>query len=523
MRTHLKNLQWSGTPVWALFLIVALIMVATHPVQAKMADSDRYVFSNLADQVMPSVVTVHVKLKMKAQHKNLSPEDRERMDDFLRRFFGEDPDLDEFFKRQDSPPGEGEGQDEGDEDDEDSWTYPSASGSGVIVSEDGYILTNHHVISNRVGKAESDNIEIEIVLHDGSKIENDAVEIVDSHSLSDLALLKIDRKGLQYMKWGDSEALRIGERVAALGSPLNLRETITQGIVCAKGRGMGLAGMIQTDAVINPGSSGGALVNMDGELVGINRLISTNTGRWQGYGFAIPSNDAHRFFDQIMTEGRVRYGYIGVMMGSPLKDTPETREALGLDKDLKGVLVVGVPAGGPAEKAGVQIGDFIVGADDETIERDEDLLRYVARQDVGSTIRLKILRSDEDREVHEKTLKVKVAERDEQKIRDQFQPHGRRGPQTPDEEEKTGILADLGLRVERSDDPKGVRIEQVRPRSTAWRAGLRDGDVILEIDKQRVKDPGALEKVFEKGEKDDVHWMIVERAGRRQMVTIKGK
>ncbi|MCL5270284.1 MAG: trypsin-like peptidase domain-containing protein [bacterium] len=279
-------------------------------------NDDRFLFANLADQVIPSVVTVYVKRDLK---RNMTPEELRQFEQFRRFFQGPDNPFQgspfEFFFGPDQGQ-EPDQQDPGNEnphapDGENNPFLQQASGSGVIISADGYIITNWHVVGDK-----DQGTSITVVFSDNSELDNNHVKLVESNRLLDLALLKVDRKGLKPIQWGDSDKLRIGERVACVGSPLDLRETVTQGIVCAMHRNVdiGIGDMIQTDAVINPGSSGGAMVNLEGQLVGINRLITSRTGWWQGYGFAIPANDVRYFTDQVIRTGHFTAGYIGIEM-----------------------------------------------------------------------------------------------------------------------------------------------------------------------------------------------------------------
>lgn len=480
----------------------------------------RYVFADLAERVIPSVVTVYVKRDLK---KELSPEQLNKLEQY-RRFF-EDPQMRQFFSPfspgpQQSPQMPSPGQ-PGQEEEENDFMIQKGSGSGVIISEDGYILTNWHVVGNK-----KDQAEIRVVLSDDTELSGKDVQLIDSSPLIDLALLKVNRKGLHPLQWGNSDTLRIGERVSAIGSPLDLRLTITQGIISAKHRevGMGLGDMLQTDAVINPGSSGGPLVNLDGQLIGINRMIATpsQSGRWEGYGFAIPSNDAKYFANEVMTKGRVSYGYIGVMMASELQDTGKMREAIGLGKDQKGVLVMGVNPDTPAAKAGLQEGDLITAADGTKIEDSGDLLGYVARRGIGSTIKFTVLRAGESKTPKEMTVKVTVAERPSE---DNLLPGQKKSPEKESPKlDELGKNA-LGLVVEPYDKEgtQGLQITSIRPNSAAARAGLQEGDVLLKLNRMALKSPADLNKAVQGHPQGRPHLLQFMREGRTLLTPLDEK
>lgn len=504
---HRSN-HW--TPAFA-FLAAALMVMLGSPVVAPAANSEnvsgRYIFAELADQVLPSVVTVYVKKNVLSA---MSEEERQRLERF-REFFENSPFGDML-------PEMPENLDPEDEDAE-QWMR-KAAGSGVIVSEDGYIITNWHVAGGK-----EDDVELTVVLYDDTKISGDQVEVVYSDSLLDLALLKIDRDGLTPIEWGNSETLRIGERVAAIGSPLDLRRTITQGIVCAKGRnvGPGLGRLIQTDAVINPGSSGGPLVNLLGELVGINRLITTRTGWWQGYGFALPGNDVKHFYEVVREQGEYTHGYIGVYMASEVEDTPKMREALGIDPDRKGVLVTRVTPDSPAEKAGLQAGDFIVRAGDAPIQNPEDLLNYVTRQSVGDSITLKILRSQEDAEQAKPLeVEVKIVERPSGEELAALQ----RGESFESLRAPHQALArDFGMTLQpfERETLKGLRVTQMRRGSPAAEAGLRPGDVIVRFDRKPVSSLEDLQEAVEHHPEGRPHLVQYVRDGRASITAIEAE
>ncbi len=275
-------------------------------------------------------------------------------DPFFRYFFGDDADLFGWRDRR-----------------------STSLGSGVVVSQDGYILTNNHVVGDS-------SVEITVALHDKRELR---ARVVGLDPLTDIALLKVDANGLRTVPWGDSSKLRVAEWVLAVGNPFQLNQTVTLGIVSAVGRAnVGVAAyedFIQTDAAINPGNSGGALINARGELVGINTAIYSQSGGYQGVGFAVPSNLARRVMDDLIKHGEVRRGSLGYLEVSPL--TTRVAEQLGVPGD-KGVLVSRMTRSSAAYEAGIRPGDVIVSANGQPIADAGQLVRLVADAPVGSTI-----------------------------------------------------------------------------------------------------------------------------------------
>jgi len=259
-------------------------------------------------------------------------------------------------------------------------------GSGVIISADGYVVTNNHVVGDNVRSA-----DVTIALPDKREIKG---RIIGADPMTDIALLKIGVTGLPVVPWGDSSQLKVGEWVLAIGSPFQLSQTVTAGIVSATGRAnMGFAqyeDFIQTDAAINPGNSGGALINTRGELVGINTGIYSESGGYQGIGFAVPSNLARRVVDDLMRYGEVRRGSIGSVRIERL--TTEYADELGVP-NTNGALIVSMGRGSAAYDAGLRPGDVVVGFNGQAIDDPSQFLRLVADAKVGSTASVKVLRS----------------------------------------------------------------------------------------------------------------------------------
>jgi S1-C subfamily serine protease len=501
-------------------------------VEARSDDAmGRYVFADLADRVLPSVVTVYVQRKYKHSDLGLNPFKRfernpRQLDPF--KFFL-DPERNDLFRREDRP-GEG-GSDQGspEEKSEEQFLMLPSSGSGVIVSEDGYLLTNQHVVGDP-----DDEPKISIVLHDDTKIDSDDIELIWTHELVDLAVLRIKTKGLKLrpIEWGKSGDLRIGERVAAIGSPLDLRRTITQGIVCADNRDVHASrsssqewgGLIQTDAVINPGSSGGPLVNLDGQMVGINRVISSTDGRWQGYGFALPTDDIRHFYNQLIEEGEVQMGYIGVSMINLDQIPPELTEALGLDMNLDGVLVVEAREGEPAQKAGIRKHDFITSVDQQKISSATDLLHMIARKPVGSKVKISVLRGNDNDELEKEEFSFRLSARPSPseltKMKDPIVEPVPAEEAEPDEAE----FEELGISVDpdTEDGEKGLRVTYVDPRSKAAQAGIKEGDLLLELNRLRLKSQRDISRGLERrADSKRNHLFSYIRNGKEMIGVIK--
>lgn len=263
------------------------------------------------------------------------------------------------------------------------------TGSGVIISEDGYIITNNHVIE----RAE----EILVTLNDGQEYR---AEIVGRDPSTDIALIKVEAEELPYLSFSDSDQLKVGQWVLAVGNPFNLTSTVTAGIVSAKGRNIGIIdersaieSFIQTDAAVNPGNSGGALVNVAGELVGINSAISTHTGSFEGYSFAVPSNLARKVVEDLMEYGRVQRAFIGVN----IRDlSPRLSEELEIDR-LKGVYIAGVTDNGAAEEAGIEQGDVLIAVNGRSVNSSAELQEMIGAKRPGEEVMVTVLREGQEK------------------------------------------------------------------------------------------------------------------------------
>ncbi|MCF8076081.1 MAG: DegQ family serine endoprotease [Desulfotignum sp.] len=360
-------------------------------------------------------------------------------------------------------------------------------GSGFIISKDGYIVTNHHVIKGAD--------EIKVILHD--KTELDA-EIVGTDPMTDLALIKVDAKNLQPLKFGKSSEAAIGSWVVAIGSPFGLEQTVTAGIISAKGRIIGSGpydDFIQTDASINPGNSGGPLLNLEGEVIGINTAI-VRSG--QGIGFAIPSDLATGIIDQLIDTRQVSRGWMGV----GIQDiTPELAEYYDIDST-GGVYVAKVYEDNPAHEAGIKSGDVILEVNGQKIETSRDLSLTIANLKVEETVDVKIIR-----EGKEKTVKVKL---------------GKRPDQDPEMMASLNEFDSFGFKFKELDAPtaqrlgypeevKGLIVTELKPDSPADSSGVRTGDLLMELNRQRITDLTSYHEVLSRIEKGRAAQLLFRR------------
>jgi len=374
-------------------------------------------------------------------------------------------------------------------------------GSGVIVSPDGYILTNHHVIKNAD--------KIKVVLSDHREFDG---KVVGTDPKTDLAVIKIDAEDLPTISWGDSDRLRVGEIVIAIGNPYRLGHTVTMGIVSAVGRAnVGIADyedFIQTDAAINPGNSGGALVNARGELVGINTAIFSTTGGYQGIGFAIPSNMARRVMKSLIEKGRVIRGWLGV---SIQQITPELARQFHL-KEERGSLVADVLEGSPAEKAGIMRGDVIIEYDGRRVDEPYYLRNMVASTPPGTEVEIKVIRDGRI-----ETLWVTIGElpSEAEGGKDMYE-NALRGVSVQE------LTPELHEEMDIPERIRGVVISDIEHDSPAAMR-LRKGDVILEINRKAISSVEEYEAVVSRIKKDEDILLLIYRNGSTLFVTISGK
>ena len=376
-------------------------------------------------------------------------------------------------------------------------------GTGVIVSADGYILTNNHVVRNAD--------KLTVTLSDNREFD---AEVIGADDKTDLAVVKIDASGLLPAELGDSDDINVGEWVLAMGNPFGLSQTVTAGIISAKGRAnVGIADyedFIQTDAAINPGNSGGPLVNLDGQVIGINTAIATENGGYQGVGFAIPANMARQIRDDIIKHGRVVRGWLGVVIQDLNEDLAKS---FGFDST-DGVLVGDVPAGGPAAKAGLEPGDIIVKIDGKPVVNMNKLRNMVAAVAPGTEVKVDVFREGEH-----KTFTVKIGELDSAALAG-FTSGG-----------SAGDLDDLGLGLQTLspeaatqlgiEGEKGVLVTSVTPGSVAERAGLHARDVIVGVGTQRVHDMDDFRSALGTYDLDAGVRLRVKSSGMQRYVLLK--
>jgi serine protease Do len=375
-----------------------------------------------------------------------------------------------------------------------------ALGSGVIISNKGYILTNNHVVAN------ADTIEVE--LYDGTK---QKAKLIGTDPSTDLAVIKIDpTPAMKYAPLGDSDTLRVGEWVVAIGSPRGFDWTVTAGIISAKHRtGIGALGpagyedFIQTDAAINPGNSGGPLINLNGEVIGINSLIISASQGSEGMGFAIPSNMAREISESLIKHGKVIRGYMGVN----IQDfTPDMAKGLKLKGQTKGAIVTEVVPGGPAEKAGVEQGDIIIKFSGNPVENSSQLRNLVAKTDPGAAAKVTLLRNGQEMELSLTVGDLSKAQKEVQlQVGDQLLG-------VSVEKVTPQIAEEMGL-----SKAAGVIITSVAPGSPAERAGLIKGDIIYRVGNAEVNDSKEFSRYIAQAAKEGGALLLVRDAQSRNV------
>ena len=391
-------------------------------------------FAVVADKAMPA--TVFIKTVIEApQQQYLNPFEMFG-DDFFHRFFGQ-----QFGRGQQQPQ-----------------QQQLMGGSGFLITDDGYIVTNYHVIK--------DATQILVTLGDGREF---TASIKGSDQPTALAVLKIEEKNLPHISFGDSDATKIGDWVVAIGNPFGLGGTVTAGIVGGKGRqDLGIAyneDFIQTDAAINPGNSGGPLLNLRGEVVGVNTAIFSRSGGYMGIGFAIPSRMAQSVIDQILNNGAFKRGYLGIV---PQLVDKDFCDAMGLDKQ-EGILVADLMKDSPAAKGGLQQGDIIIQYNDKSVKSITKFRNDIAMMSPGSEIKMKVLRNSKTESL---TLQLGAQDNAEAISAEVIQKLGI---------EIENITAEIAARLGLSPDAAGVVVSKVKPGSPAAMAGLRPGNLITGI------------------------------------------
>jgi serine protease Do len=449
-------------------------------------DGVRASYADVVEKTSPAVVRIDAERKSKQQPQQFP--------------FGDNP----FFRdlipqmRQQQPPVE------------------RGLGSGVVVSADGTVLTNHHVI---------DGAEKITVTLDNNKIYQ--AKIIGSDPPSDLAVLKIEAENLPFLSLGNSDNVRIGDIALAIGNPLGIGKTVTAGIISAKGRRTGLSDgsfedFLQTDAPINRGNSGGALVNLTGELIGINSQIISDSGGGGniGIGFSIPSNMAKSVMEQLLKDGKVHRGMLGINIQNVTENLAKSMEL----KDVKGVLVSNVMPGSAAEKAGIKRLDIITAINGEAIEDRNVLRNKVAGTPPGTEIKVTLLRDGKQQDVTAKLDEFKVDGAKSDK------PGNEENEETPGNQKETGKLGlslqpltpQIARQLQLPADTDGLVVMDVDPSGAAAEEGIERGDVILEINRQPVKTLDEVQAALDKSG-DRPILLLVSRKGATTYLTVTPK
>jgi serine protease Do len=479
----------SKAPAWLMGCVLGWAVLAAAPVQAQgmrgLPD-----FTELVEQVGPSVVNIRTLEKASNRQPQGGNADEE-MQELFRRFFGQPFPGQPNTPRQQRP-NRPQPQEEG---------QPRGVGSGFILTADGFIMTNAHVVDGAD--------QVLVTLPDKREFK---ARIVGVDKRSDVAVVKVEATGLPVVKIGDVNRLKVGEWVMAIGSPFGLDNSVTAGIVSAKQRDTGdYLPFIQTDVAINPGNSGGPLINMRGEVVGINSQIYSRSGGFMGISFAIPIDEAIRVSEQLRTLGRVQRGRIGVQIDQVSKDVAES---LGLAK-AQGALVRSVEAGSPADKAGVEAGDIITRFEGKPIEKSADLPRMVGSVKPGSKASLTVWRRGSSKE-----LQVVVGEVEPDKTVQKAAAPTEKPP-------ASNAAQFLGFSVSELSDAQrqelklrgGVRVETVAEPATL--AGLREGDIVMAVANTEIKNVKEFEAVLARLDKTKPVAILLRRGEWAQYTLIR--
>ncbi|MDI5936590.1 DegQ family serine endoprotease [Halomonas kalidii] len=462
----------------SLWMLLAATLLAWQSAMARELPD----FTELVEQAAPGVVNISTTRMERGREDPFGGFGGQEIPEIFRHFFGD---------RFPVPPGGG-GQGRPQE--------LQSLGSGFIISEDGYILTNAHVVQGAD--------EILVRLNDRREL---AAELIGADERTDVALLKVDADDLPTLTLGDSDALRVGEWVAAIGSPFGFDSSVTAGIISAINRTLprdAYVPFIQTDVAINPGNSGGPLFNLDGEVVGINSQIFTRSGGFMGLSFAIPISVAMDVADQLRDDGRVSRGWLGVMIQPVSRDLAES---FGMDSP-SGALIADLDPEGPAARGGLQAGDVILEVDGDEVDRSSTLPRLIGRTSPGSEVDLVLLRDGEER-------------RETVTVGDWPDAEGRDVTRA----EQGGRQSRLGLAVseleaeelERLGIEDGVLIRELDPSGAAAAAGIRPGDVLVSIDHQVVGSAEQLVEVVESLPSDRAVPVRLYRDGRSLFVALR--
>ncbi len=456
-------------------------------------------FSHVADIVEPAVVNINTESVVHISGRRFHTPEDSPFGDFFDRFFQNGP--------------EGQGKQE--------FRQPSL-GSGVLLDKNGYILTNYHVIMAPGENKAVDKIRVRLHGEDDG-FKGYEAKIIGKDRETDLAVIKIDaQKPLPFVQFGDSDSMRVGDWVLAIGSPFGLDSTVTAGIVSAKGRDIegGPEGQfkryLQTDAAINPGNSGGPLVNLAGQVIGINTAIATNRGTYDGVGFAVPSNTARKIYNQLISSGSVRRGAIGITFVN--QNNPALLRSFGADH---GVVVNSVESDSPAERAGVQRGDVLTAVNGRAIHGGDELVAIVAETEVGKKLKADLLRDKKP-----VTVEIEVGDRSKiiGRLRSSDQEEGANGESGEDTAGGLFGISARNLTREQAGElteqlhltgAQGVLITDVKSGAFASELGIQRGDIILSINHQPVRgveDVTRWQTKLKSG--DDVLFLIARRTQR---------
>lgn len=463
------------TSFWALLLAVLLSW------QSAFA-RDLPDFTELVEQAAPGVVNISSTRIMPGRGHGFEGFGGQEIPEIFRHFFGD---------RFPAPPGSG-GPGRGSE--------RQSLGSGFILSDDGYILTNAHVVEGAD--------EIVVRLNDRREL---AAELVGADTQTDVALLKVDASDLPTLEMGDSDELRVGEWVAAIGSPFGFDHSVTAGIISAINRTLprdAYVPFIQTDVAINPGNSGGPLFNLDGEVVGINAQIFTRSGGFMGVSFAIPINVAMEVADQLRADGRVRRGWLGVMIQPVSRDLAES---FGMENP-SGALIADLDPDGPAADAGLRAGDIVLEVNGAEVERSRNLPRLIGQVTPGSEAELTIMRDGEQEQVDVTIGDWPNADEPTQSRSDDSDAQARLGIAVAELED---------AQRERLGVKSGVLVRDVDSRGAAAEAGIRPGDVVVSIDHDAIESADQLRELVASLPTDRAIPVRLYREGRSLFVAVR--
>ncbi|BDB24868.1 DegQ family serine endoprotease [Cupriavidus sp. P-10] len=476
--------------VMAAMLVFGPTVAEVSHAQAAAANYNLPDFTDLVEKASPAVV--NIRTTERVRQRGGAPGDDDEMAEFFRRFFGVPM---PGAPSPGTPPRRGQPPQQEEQ--------SRGVGSGFIISQDGYVMTNAHVVAD----AET----IYVTLPDKREFK---AKLIGSDKRTDVALLKIEANNLPRLPLGDSEKVRAGEWVLAIGSPFGLDNSVTAGIVSAKGRDTGdYLPFIQTDVAVNPGNSGGPLINLRGEVIGINSQIYSRSGGYMGISFAIPIDEAMRVSEQLKTAGRVTRGRIAVAIGDVTK---EVADSLGLGR-ARGALVGSVEPGGPAEKAGIEAGDIILKFNGRDIERASDLPRLVGDTKPGARVPLQLWRKGATREV---TITVTELEPD-------GKARASRSAAPKEDSAQASKPNALGLVV---NDLPDARLKELKLKSgveveladgPALRAGIRPGDIILRLGDTDVTNARQFNELVRGLDKSRIAAVFVRRGDATQVLTLR--